>query len=99
MSPTSLLHIIMLNYLIQQLLFDFVDPAFWRFDASHLDSGERVVELLDDRAHRVTSVLECNHVAVVLHSAYRRNDCCRSAETAFNERRKFVLVDFALLNL
>ena len=52
-------------------LFNFVYPAFWGFEAAHLNTGERVVKLCKDWSHLVFAVVVNDFFAVVVNLSNR----------------------------
>lgn len=81
--------------LVMYLLFNNLDPSFRRFDFTHLDAGQRVVNLLGGRTHLLHSAWEADLFTVIYNLSDRRDYGCRSAEAAlgkvFNLDRKSVV--------
>ena len=65
-----------------------MDPSFGRFDASHLDACQRVVEFLDLRTHLLHAAREADLAAVIDDLADGRDNGCRAAEPGLFELRK-----------
>ncbi len=67
------------------ILFDNLNPTFGRLDSTHLNAGERIVELLNGGSHLFHAGREIDFVAVIVNFSYGRDDGSRAAKTAFGE--------------
>jgi len=38
---------------VMENLFDYLNPAFWRLNPAHLDTGQRIIQFLGNRTHAV----------------------------------------------
>ena len=85
--------------LVMYLLFNNLDPSFRRFDFTHLDAGQRVVNLLGGRTHLLHSAWEADLFTVIYNLSDRRDYGCRSAEAALGKVFNFIQEHFPLLSL
>ena len=56
---------------VMYLLFNNLDPSFRRFDFTHLDAGQRVVNLLGGRTHLLHSAWEADLFTVIYNLSDR----------------------------
>ena len=75
-----------------------MDPSFRSFDASHLDTCQCVVQLLDNRTHFLHSAWEADFFAVVVDLSNWRDNSSSTAKTTLCEIFHFVEVDLTLLS-
>ncbi len=68
---------------------DLDDPAFRRLDAACLNTGQGIVQLLDDGADLLHAVGEEDLLAVVVDASKRGNNGCGAAQTRFFEDSGF----------
>ena len=79
-------------------LVDFNYPATRRFDTSHLDTREGVVELLRDGAHFGHTCGEADFASVVNNLTNWRDNGCRATESTLGKAVELVLGDNSLLS-
>ena len=87
-----------LSFFIYRLFNDF-DPAFGCLEASHLDTGQGLIQFLGDRSHLIHTAGHADLFAVVYDLAYRGDDSCGAAQSALSEIFDFLKVNRSLFNL
>mgnify|MGYP007079295275 CR=1 FL=1 len=80
-------------------LLNNLEPSLWSLDASHLDSGKGLIQLLGDRSHLVHAAWEADLFAVVNDLSNRRDNSSSTAKTALCKIFHFVEVYFSFLSL
>ena len=75
-----------------------MDPSLRCFDASHLDTGQCVVQLLDDRTHLLHSAWEADFLAVIIDLSDRRDNCSSTAKTTLCKIFNLIEVDLTLFS-
>ena len=79
-------------------LFNLVNPAFWSFFGSHLNAGESLAELFENRANLVHAAWDIDFCAVVIDAANWADYSSCAAQADFYEILKLALVDLTLFD-